>query len=407
MKKSSADVGKNTKEPFVIMAKPVGSRCNMKCRYCYYLDKGRFSSHEKQARMSYSLLERLIKETVEASSGPVVSFVWHGGEPTIAGIDFYQKVVELERKYLPEGWAVWNNLQTNGLLINDAWARFLKENRFDVGLSLDGAKWVHDKNRTDAGGKPTFNRICRNVDKLRKAGVHVDFLCTVSADSAEDPKGVYEGLKNLGAEWVQFIPIVVRKEDGTFTKESVTPEKYGDFLIAVFDEWVCKDLGKLDVQLFAEMAMVWAGGEASLCWLAPTCGRALIAEEDGAIYSCDHFVDNDHRLGILGDASGKTLGDMLESKEQRAFGTGKRDSLTKECRNCKYLSCCNGGCPKDRFGQSSEGEKGQYYLCAGLKKFFAHADPILHRIMELSAKGTSPDLIMKKLAEADTSGKIT
>ena len=396
------------KEPFVVMAKPVGSRCNMKCHYCYYLDKGQYSTHEKQARMSFSLVERLIQETIEASSGPVVSFVWHGGEPTIAGIDFYKKVVELEKKHLPKGWAAWNNLQTNGLLINDAWAKFLKENRFDVGLSMDGAKWVHDKNRPDAGGNPTYNKICRNVEKLRKAGVHVDFLCTVSADSAEAPLGVYQGLKNLGAEWMQFIPIVVRKEDGSFTKESVTPEKYGDFLIAIFDEWVRKDLGKLDVQLFAETAKVWAGGEASLCWMAPTCGRALIAEEDGGIYSCDHFVDYEHRLGTLGSSVPgpdgtsvyKTLEDMLESDEQKAFGNYKRDGLTKECKECKYLSCCNGGCPKDRFGLSKDGEEGQYYLCAGLKKFFAHADPILHEIMKLSTEGKNPNEIMQKLAES-------
>ena len=383
----------DSRKPFVVMAKPVGSRCNMRCAYCYYLEKGKFSAHAKQSRMSFSLLEKLIRQTIEASDG-TVSFTWHGGEPTLAGLDFYQKVVELEKKYLPRGWEVWNNIQTNGLLLNDEWCRFLRENRFDVGVSIDGAQWVHDKNRRDRGGNETYQRTVRAVRKLQSVGIQPDLLCTVTSSAASDPLGVYRGLRELCTGWVQFIPIIVRDEDGNLSSESVTPEGYGEFLCAVFDEWVTHDLGSLDVQLFAETARIWAGGEANLCWMAPTCGRVLIAEEDGAVYACDHFVDGDHRLGSL---SGERLDVLANSERQFIFGDAKRDTLTKECKRCPWLSCCNGGCLKDRFSASEDGEPGQYLLCKGLKQFFAHADKPLHRVMELSSQGRKPKEIMELL----------
>lgn len=381
-------------ESFVIMAKPVGSRCNMHCDYCYYLEKGQYSAHERQTRMSFEILEKLIRETIRSSEGPVVSFVWHGGEPTIAGLDFYKKVVELERKYLPSGWQVWNNLQTNGFMLNDLWCDFLKENRFDVGVSFDGSARVHDANRHDLKGGGTQGRIARSIQRLRAHGIEPDILCTVNAVSCEDPLDVYRAIKETGASWCQFIPIVVRTDDGGFTKESVTPEGYGKFLITIFDEWVRRDLGKIDVQLFAETARIMAGGKPSLCWMAETCGRALIAEEDGAIYSCDHFVDDAHRLGML---QNKDLAEMANSGFQIAFGNAKKENLTEECKTCPFLKYCNGGCPKDRFGTGSKGEKGQYYLCAGLKAFFAHAEPVLEQVMKLSREGKSPPEIMDSL----------
>ena len=240
------------KQPFIIMAKPVGSRCNMRCNYCYYLEKGQFSQHPRQTRMSYEILEQLIRQAIEASPGPTVSFIWHGGEPTLAGLDFYKKVVELERKYLPAGWQAWNNLQTNGYMMNDLWCKFLKENHFDVGVSLDGNSRVHDKNRHDAKGAPTQERVLRSIKRMKAAGIEPDILCTVNAYSCEDPLGVYKGIKETSCSWCQFIPIVVRMPDGGFSKESVTPEGYGSFLITIFDEWVRHDLGKIDIQLFAE-----------------------------------------------------------------------------------------------------------------------------------------------------------
>ena len=379
--------------PLAIMAKPVGSRCNMRCAYCYYLEKGKYSENKKQTRMSFDLLEKLIRQTIAASPGPVVSFTWHGGEPTLAGLDFYKKALELEKKYLPKGWEAWNNLQTNGLLLNEGWCRFLKENRFDVGLSIDGNEETHDANRRLMNGAGPFGRVGAAIRRLREAGVEPDLLCTVNAVSQEKPLEVYRALRDTGCIWVQFIPVVIRSGEGA-APGSVSPEGYGRFLTAVFDEWVRHDLGVLDVQLFAEMARIMAGGQASLCWMSPTCGHVLIVEEDGAVYSCDHFVDPAHRLGSLREGS---LARMAEGDFQRAFGLAKRENLTDECRACPYLRFCNGGCPKDRFGLSAEGQPGQYWLCTGLKAFFAHAQPILERVMAMSAQGKTPPEIMAEL----------
>lgn len=382
--------------PLAVMAKPVGSRCNMRCAYCYYLEKGKYSESRKQTCMSYTLLEKLIRQTIAASPGPIVSFTWHGGEPTLAGMEFYKKALELERKYLPKGWEAWNNLQTNGLLLSESWCRFLRENRFDVGLSIDGSAEVHDANRRLVNGAGTYARVSAAIRRLREAGVEPDLLCTVNAVSQERPLEVYRALRDTGCGWVQFIPVVIRGGEGGADAGSVSPEGYGRFLIAVFDEWVRHDLGLLDVQLFAEMARIMAGGQASLCWMSPACGNVLIAEEDGAVYSCDHFVDPEHRLGTLYEGS---LAGMAEGEFQRAFGLAKRDGLTDECRACPWLRFCNGGCPKDRFGFSGDGQPGQYWLCPGLKAFFAHAEPILERVTAMSAEGKAPPEIMTKLQE--------
>lgn len=381
------------KRPFVVMAKPVGSRCNMRCAYCYYLDKGKYSSHQKQSRMSFALLERLVRQTIEASPGPVVSFVWHGGEPTLAGLEFYQKAMELQKKYLPKGWQAWNNLQTNGLLLNKKWCQFLKDNRFDVGVSIDGSEAVHDQHRHDLGGRPTYSRVREAVRLLQAAGIQPDLLCTVNASTVGDPEGVYGALQALDCGWVQFIPIVVRDGDG-FSPESVTPEGYGDFLCRIFDLWVHKGLGRMDIQLFAEMARILAGGEASVCWMAPECGRALVVEEDGGVYACDHFVDDGHRLGNL---SGAKLENLAELPEQSQFGRSKREALTVQCRRCPWYKFCGGGCLKDRFGLSEDGEPGHYYLCGGLQKLFAHSVPVLERVMELSRQGIGPREIMGQI----------
>ena len=380
-------------EAFSVMVKPVGSRCNMRCRYCYYLEKGRYSTNEKQYRMTDELLEELIRRTVETCPGDVISFVWHGGEPTLAGIDFYRRAVELEMKYLPPGKQIWNNLQTNGYAISDEWCGFLKEYGFDVGVSIDGTAEVHDANRRTASGKATHGRVRENIHKLVGHGIRVDLLCTVNSASLTDPVGVYRSLRDLDTGWIQFIPIVVRTPEG-ISPESVTPEGYGDFLVKVFDEWVTSDLGRCDVQLFAEMARIKAGGKPSLCWMAETCGRALIAEEDGGIYACDHFVDTEHRRGtLLKDDFLK----MADGPEQRAFGAAKRDSISEDCLSCPWRVYCNGGCPKDRFGTDSTGKDCRYFLCEGLRMLFSHADGMLQKVMELSAKGMKPDAIMKKL----------
>ncbi len=385
-------------DPFVIMAKPVGSRCNMRCRYCYYLSKGQYSTHGTQTVMETDLLEKIIRETVEACPGPTVSFVWHGGEPTLAGIPFYRKALQLERRYVRPGQEVWNNLQTNGVLIDDEWAAFLARHHFDVGVSLDGSEAVHDENRRDLGGGPTWEKAVRAVKTLKKHGINPDLLCTVNAASVRDPLTVYRALRDLRTGWMQFIPILVveGKENGEvrLSKESVTSEDYGRFLISVFDEWIANDLGNTDVQFFAEMAEVLAGRKASLCWMAETCGRVFIAEEDGAVYACDHFVDDEHRLGYVSE---RPLTELTEKEEQKAFGNGKRDRLTAECRACPYLRFCNGACPKDRYGKSTDGEPGQYYLCAGLKAFFRHAVPRMERAMELIRNGMEIEKVRRRM----------
>lgn len=376
----------------------------MHCSYCYYLEKGRFSSHEVQTVMSEDLLEKMIKETVAASLGPTVSFVWHGGEPTLAGIPFFRKALQLERRHLKPGWNAWNNLQTNGLLLDDEWAAFLKRHNFDVGLSIDGTEAVHDTNRKDLGGHDTFERVRNAVKVLKKAGISPDLLCTVNAETVKDPEGVYRVLRDLNTGWIQFIPILVPEKDGPvvsesqpevhLSKESITPEQYGEFLCRVFDEWITNDIGRTDVQLFAEMAHVLTGEKASLCWMAETCGRVLIAEEDGAIYSCDHFVDDEHRIGNLQDAS---LEEIADREEQVQFGQAKKTALTEECKACPFLQICNGACPKDRYGVSETGQPGQYYLCKGLKKFFNHAVTPMVRVMGWTKDGMEPEKVMRRV----------
>ncbi len=402
-------------QPFVVMAKPVGSSCNMRCRYCYYLDKGKFSTHEKQTRINMTLLEKMISQAIEGNPGPVISFIWHGGEPTLAGLDFYRQVVSIERKYMTPGKEIWNNLQTNGLLLDERWCEFLAANNFDVGVSIDGTEAVHDTNRRDLGGNGTYARVAHAVDLLKCAGIEPDLLCTVNSASLTDPLGVYRALRDLDTGWIQFIPIVVRERADTglfsgenstgsassaeneeilISAESVTPEGYGKFLCDVFDEWAYNDLGKVDVQIFAEVSRVLAGGSASLCTMAETCGRVLIAEEDGSIYSCDHFVDPDHRIGNL---KRDRLGDVVDSEFQTGFGNAKRDGMTAQCRRCQWLDLCNGGCPKDRFGISADGEYGQYFLCRGLEMFFEHAVPVIRSMIDLSRKGKDAKKIMRKL----------
>ncbi len=381
-------------QPFVVMAKPVGSCCNMKCSYCYYLDKGKYSSHEKQLRMNLTFLEKMISQTIRSNPGPVVSFVWHGGEPTLAGLDFYKHVVELEMKYLPDGWQVWNNLQTNGLMLDDEWCKFLSDHHFDVGISIDGNEFTHDRNRKDLGGKGTYERVVKAVKRLKAAGSEPDLLCTVNADTAADPLGVYRALRDFDTGWIQFIPVVVRDDEGSISPISVTPEGYGRFLCDIFDEWAYNDLGKVDVQLFAETSKVMAGGEASLCTMAQTCGRVLIAEEDGSIYSCDHFVDPDHRIGNL---KKDDIGLLAGGDLQTDFGNSKSDDLTRKCLNCKWLKYCYGGCPKDRFEVTDDGQDGQYYLCEGLEMFFSHACPVIEIMIGESRRGRNARQIMRKI----------
>ncbi len=387
-------VGPRAVEPFVVMAKPVGPLCNLNCTYCYYLGKERLYERPHRFRMTDGMLELYIRQFISASPGPIVQFTWHGGEPTLAGLDFYRLAVQLQKKYLPDGWTVWNNLQTNGILLDDAWCSFLADAHFDVGISVDGAKWLHDTYRKDRGGNGTYERTVAAVRRLKAYGVQPDLLCTVTSEGARDPAGVYRALRDLDTGWMQFIPIVRRGEDGAITPDSVTSAGYGHFLSGVFDEWLHHDLGRVQVQLFSEVARVWAGGAASLCWMAATCGRVLVVEHDGSVYSCDHFVEPDYRIGDIETAS---LTDLVDGPAQRRFGDGKKNLLPSQCLTCPWLQVCNGGCPKDRFATSGSGEPGLYYLCDGLRQFFAHAERPLKRVAQLSRRGLTASAITAEL----------
>ena len=393
--KTSVKNEQNTaQEGFVVMAKPVGALCNLRCSYCYYLGADARTGIESY-RMSDELLERYIKGYIKASPGPVVQFNWHGGEPTLAGKAFFEKAVSLQKKYLPEGFQCINNIQTNGVLIDEDFAEFLKANAFDVGLSTDGAECVHDHFRKHPDGSGSYAETVRTAEILRKKGISADLLCTVTKRSTEHAKEVYAGLKALQTGWIQFIPIVVRDpETGDVTEDSVTPEGYGKFLCDIFDEWIFRDLGSVDIQLFAETALVLAGGSSSLCTMAPRCGRVPIVEHDGSVYSCDHFVDRAHYLGNITETD---LDLLVDSEKQRTFGDGKQTMLTKKCRTCPYLAICNGGCLKDRFAVTEDGEEGQYYLCEGLKKYFGHAVPYLQKMMAMSRRGMHAEAIKAAL----------
>ncbi len=390
IKRDTASVG----EPFVVMAKPVGPTCNMECTYCYYLETARLFSSTHKFRMPDNLLETYVRQYIEASPGPEVLFVWHGGEPTLAGLDFYRRAVELQQNYLPRGWTCWNNIQTNGTLLDDKWCLFLAEAHFDVGVSIDGTQWLHNAYRKDHSGRGTYESAARAIRCLQAHGIQPDLLCTVTSATAKEPISVYRSLRSFNTGWIQFIPIVRREPDGKLTSESVTSEAYGRFLCTVFDEWIHHDLDKLNVQFFAEMSLVWSGGLSSVCWMAPTCGRVLIVEHDGGIYSCDHFVNPEHCIGNI-----KTLplSALVKLPVQRRFGDNKRDQLPSQCRSCSWLSVCNGGCPKDRFSLTEDGEPGLNYLCSGLQHFFAHAEKPLKKVIELRRRKISPEAIMDEL----------
>ena len=380
--------------PFMVMVKPVGRRCNLACDYCYYR-AGPLKTEEGSGGLSImenDVLERFIRQYIEASQGPEVLIVWHGGEPTLAGLDFFKRAVDLQKRYLPAGWVCRNNLQTNGVLLDDDWAAFIAEEGFDVGLSIDGAQWLHDQNRKDLGGRGSYKKALAAVGRLQAHGVQPDLLCTVTSSAAREPLAVYRALRALNTGWMQFIPIV-RREEGRLSPDSVSAEAYGDFLSAIFDEWSLHDLGRLDVQIFAEAARVWAGSAASLCWMAPSCGRALIVEMDGGVYSCDHYVYPEYRIGDIGSSH---LKDLIDLPIQLRFGEGKQDKLGAKCRACPWLSVCNGGCPKDRF-ITEEGGPPLNHLCAGFEQFFAHAHPVSMKILNLARGGSEPAKIMAEL----------
>lgn len=381
--------------PFVVMAKPVGSACNMRCSYCYYLQT---EGSNPVGRMSEETLERFIGNYIASSKGPVVSFTWHGGEPTLAGLDFYREAVVLQKKLLPEGWECWNNLQTNALALDEAWCSFLQQEHFDVSLSIDGDRENHDLHRRDVLQQDTYERVASAVRMLQRYGIEPDLLCTVTSEASKNGRRIYRALRDFHTGWIQFIPIVVRRGEEGVTPESVSAASYGQFLKEVFSEWLYHDLDRTEVQLFSEMALVLSGKQANLCWMRKTCGDVPVVEKDGSVFSCDHFVRREFRLGSIRESG---LSELMVSPAQIRFGREKRDGLSETCLSCPWLELCNGGCPKDRFLPLPHETVKQYFLCEGLKDFFSYAVPRLKEAMRLSMKGQTRQQIMEELTRQE------
>jgi len=386
---------------FHVMLKPRGPICNLACSYCYYLAKEKLYPGS-QFRMSDEVLAEFTRQYIEAQDVPEVTFAWQGGEPALMGLDFFQRAVDLQQRYRKPGMRIDNAFQTNAVLLDEEWCRFFKRHRFLVGVSLDGPQELHDAYRVDKGGGPTFQRVMAGLALLKKNGVDYNILACVHAANAGDPLRVYRFLRDeVGAEFMQFIPIVERERGSGSQKEmratgrSVTGRQYGDFIIAVFDEWVRHDVGRVFVQSFDVALAAWLGRPPSLCVFQETCGQAMALEHNGDLYACDHFVERGHRLGNIQDVP---LVDMVRSARQRRFGEAKREALPPVCRACPVRFACNGGCPKDRI-LSTPGKQGRLnYLCEGYKAFFTHVDAPMQFMAAAIRARRPPSDIMRFLA---------
>lgn len=394
--------GQHGARPFHVLAKPTGAVCNLDCTYCFYLAKEHLYPGSS-FRMPDDLLVRYLTSLLEAHRGlPEVVVAFQGGEPTVMGLSFFERVLEIERRLAEPGQRVVNTVQTNATLVDDEWARFLAENDVLVGVSIDGPRALHDAYRVDKGGKPTFDRVMAGLAALRRHGVAWNALTTVHSANADHGLEVYRFLRDeLGATFVQLIPIVERDgPDGAVSERTVSAESFGRFLVAVFDEWVDHDVGRVYVQHVDTALARWLGlPDVGLCVHAPTCGRSVALEHTGDLYSCDHFVDADHLLGSL--AEGRTLLQVVEDPRQVAFGRAKRDALPRACLACDVLFACNGGCPKDRFATTDDGEPGPNYLCAGYQAFFHHVAEPMREMAALVRAGRDPAEVMAPSAHQD------
>ena len=360
---------------FHLMTKPRGAICNLDCKYCYFLSKERLYPNS-DFRMSETLLEEYTRQFIEAQHTPEITFAWQGGEPTLMGLDFYKQAVSYQQKYRKPYTIILNTMQTNAVTLDDDWCDFFAQNNFLIGVSLDGPQKLHDAYRVDKGGAPTFDRVIRGINLLKKHGVEFNILTTVHHENADYPLEIYRFMRDeLQTQFLQFIPIVERdnatgfQEGSAVTTRSVGAEQYGEFLMTIFDEWVRHDVGSMFVQIFDVALGTWAGHNPGLCIFEETCGTGLAMEHNGDVYSCDHYVEPKHKVGNIIDIP---LSDIVMSDQQRAFGLAKRDTLPQYCRECEVRFICNGGCPKNRFIETPDGEAGLNYLCAGYKAFFTH-----------------------------------
>lgn len=376
---------------FQVFAKPAGAVCNLACSYCYYLKKKDLYSAHESFRMDDSILEEYIKQHIKTSPNPEITFSWHGGEPTVLGLDYFKKITKIQKKHMRPGYRITNGIQTNGTLMDDEWARFFADEGFAVGLSLDGPPNLHDKNRLTKTGNPTHKQVIQGYELLRRHQVYCDILCVVNADNVRHPSEVYGFFKDIEARYISFLPLVVQHPDVPGGVSRLTPpaEDWGDFLCRVFDIWKEHDIGRIKVQIIEETAQKALGRDHALCILRETCGDIPVIEHNGDFYSCDHYVDPEHCLGNIMDTP---LVYLFESPAQREFGLKKRDSLPQYCRACNVIEMCNGECPKNRFIITPDGEPGLNYLCAGYKRFFKHCHPFVNELSALRKSAPTPQM---------------
>jgi len=395
-----------------VVAKPIGPVCNLNCEYCFYLEKQALFSPGEQYRMSDDVLSAFITNYITSQPTPLVEFVWQGGEPTLLGIDFFRRVIELQ-KHFTGAKTITNSLQTNGTLLTDEWCTFLRNHKFMVGISLDGPKEVHDRYRRDRKGKGSFDRVMHGLRLLQKHKVEYNVLACVARETAKQPLEVYRFFKDEGVEFIQFSAVVERMPDSSsrhaglrlagpaslnkeeeqtdVTPWSVIPEEYGDFLIAVYEDWVRHDVGTVFVMNFEWALNAWIGNPSPVCIHAKQCGRSVVIEHNGDVYACDHCVYPEYKLGNIKTAR---LSEMVERSLRSGFGVSKETSLPRWCTECKVLAACQGGCPKHRFAQTYYNEPGLHYLCAGYKKFFFHIRKYLHSMTQLLGNGLPASYIM-------------
>lgn len=395
--------------PLYVMLKPVGAACNLRCEYCYYLEKSNLYRDAQKRVLSEEMLEQFTKEYIEAQTSPDILFTWHGGEPLMRPLAFYRKAVELQRKY-GVGRRISNSIQTNGTLLNDEWCRFLRENNWLVGISIDGPQEFHDEFRRTASGAQTWQKVMHGIRLLKKHGVEWNAMAVVNDFNADYPLDFYRFFKENGCQFLQFTPIVERivkhadgrhlatitdPADAPLSDMSVTPEQWGRFLCAIFDEWVRHDVSMFFINIFDATLANWVGVAPGLCTMAKHCGHAGVMEHNGDVYSCDHFVFPEYKLGNIHEQS---LVEMMYSERQRRFGRAKADSLPTQCRECQWLNACHGECPRNRFIRTANGEPGLNYLCEGYRQYFSHVAPYMDVMKRLLCEKRPPAEIMDMLA---------
>ena len=395
--------------PLYVMLKPAGAHCNLACDYCYYTEKLKLYQNSSNHVMSDALLEKFIKEYIESQMTKEVLFTWHGGETFMRPPSFYQRAVELQQRYA-WGRQIDNCIQTNGTMITDEWCRFLHDNHWLVGVSIDGPQRFHDEYRRNRMGAPSFVKVMRGIDLLNKYQVEWNAMAVVNDFNADYPLDFYHFFKQIGCHYIQFTPIVeristhpdgrhlaaVEEQTTRLADFSITPEQWGRFTCAIFDEWVREDVGEYFIQLFDSTLANWMGEQPGVCSLAKTCGHAGVMEYNGDVYACDHFVFPQYKLGNI---SSNTLVEMMYSEKQQRFGKAKQDTLPRQCKQCPYLFACNGECPKNRFCKTRDGESGLNYLCEGYRCFFQHVAPYMDFMKNELLAQRPPANIMQALKE--------